>query len=228
MVSSACHTSDYELPTVVHLGPAMRFGGIFTSSAYLIAMKAVPSVILLALIAGVSPAAAKTEQATVGAGCFWCVEAIYEQLPGVTNVVSGYAGGPEKNPTYREVAGGVTGHAEVVQITYDPDLTSYRELIDYFWKTHDITDPRGVWPDFGPQYRSIILAHDEDQLRIAIASRDEAQKTTDGDIITEITLLEKFYAAEEYHQDFVRLNPDHSYVRNIAYRKLDKLGLKRP
>lgn len=184
--------------------------------------------LMFVLLPAMGLGAAELEKATVGAGCFWCVEAVYEQLPGVTDVVSGYAGGPEKNPTYKQVAGGHTGHAEVVQITYDPEVTSFRQLVDYFWKTHDITDPRGVWPDFGKQYRSIILAHDEEQLRTAIASRDEAQKSTDGPIITEITLLEKFYIAEDYHQDFVRINPDHPYVRNIAYQKLDKLGLKRP
>ena len=171
---------------------------------------------------------AKLEKATVGAGCFWCVEAIYEQHPGVVEVVSGYAGGPEKNPTYRQVAAGRTGHAEVVQITYDSTQTGFRELVDYFWKTHDVTDPRGVWPDFGPQYRSIILAHNEEQLHAAIASRDEAQKNFDKPIATQIVLLEKFYPAEDYHQDFVANNPRHRYVVNIAYKKLDKLGLKRP
>lgn len=172
--------------------------------------------------------AAASQKATVGAGCFWCVEAVYEQLPGVTDVVSGYAGGPEKNPTYQQVSAGLTGHAEVVQITFDPDQTSYRELIDYFWKTHDVTDPRGVWPDFGPQYRSIILAHDKAQLAEAKESRREARKDHEKPIVTEIVLLERFYEAEKYHQDFVRRNPDHPYVRNIAFGKLDKLGLERP
>ncbi|MDB4474568.1 peptide-methionine (S)-S-oxide reductase MsrA [Opitutaceae bacterium] len=182
---------------------------------------------LLALVFSVSAIAA-TEKATVGAGCFWCVEAVYEQLPGVLDVVSGYAGGPEKNPTYKQVSAGRTGHAEVVQITFDPEVTSYRALIDYFWKTHDITDPRGVWPDFGPHYRSIILAHNDEQLEEARASRAEIRKNHEKPVITEIVNLEKFYPAEDYHQDYVRLNPSNSYVRNIAYKKLDKLGLKRP
>lgn len=172
--------------------------------------------------------AGEPQKATVGAGCFWCVEAVYEQLPGVLDVVSGYAGGPEKNPTYKQVSAGRTGHAEVVQITFDPDKTSYRELIDYFWHTHDVTDGSGVWPDFGPQYRSIILAHDDEQLEIAKQSRHAARSDFDKPIATQIVKLEKFYVAEDYHQDFVRLNPRHSYVRNIAYKKLDKLGLKRP
>ncbi len=172
--------------------------------------------------------AAKVEKATVGAGCFWCVEAVYEQLPGVLDVVSGYAGGPEKNPTYKQVSGGHTGHAEVVQITFDPEVTSYRALIDYFWRTHDVTDPRGVSPDFGPMYRSIILTHDAEQLRQARESRAEARKEHEEPVITQIVELEKFYPAEEYHQDFVRRNPRHPYVMRIAFKKLDKLGLKRP
>ncbi len=172
--------------------------------------------------------AAPPQKATLGAGCFWCVEAVYEQLPGVIEVVSGYAGGPEKNPTYQQVSAGRTGHAEVVQITFDPAQTSYRDLVDYFWKTHDATDPRGVWPDFGPQYRSIILAHDQEQLTQARASLQEAGRAHDKPIATELVMLEKFYPAEAYHQDFVRRNPSYPYVRNIAYPKLDKLGLKRP
>jgi methionine-S-sulfoxide reductase len=143
-------------------------------------------------------------------------------------VVSGYAGGPEKNPTYTQVSAGRTGHAEVVQITFDPDKTSYRALIDYFWHTHDVTDGSGVWPDFGPQYRSIILAHDDEQLQIARDSRAAARADFEKPIATQIVKLETFYVAEDSHQDFVRLNPRHSYVVNIAFKKLDKLGLKRP
>ncbi|MBT5901366.1 MAG: peptide-methionine (S)-S-oxide reductase MsrA [Opitutaceae bacterium] len=189
-------------------------------------MKCIPQILLTLILSTVGTAA--TEKATVGAGCFWCVEAVYEQLPGVLDVVSGYAGGTEKNPTYKQVSAGLTSHAEVVQITFDPEKTSYRDLIDYFWKTHDVTDPRGVWPDFGPHYRSIILAHNDEQLAAARASRGEARKNHEKPIITQIVKLKKFYPAEDYHQDYVRLNPRNSYVRNIAYKKLDKLGLKRP
>jgi len=184
--------------------------------------------LFLIVTAVVSSATDSPQKATFGAGCFWCVEAVYEQLPGVLNVVSGYAGGPEKNPTYEQVSAGKTGHAEVVQITFDPTKTSYRELIDYFWNTHDVTDPRGVWPDFGPHYRSIILAHNEEQLAEARASRNVARADHEKPIITQIVMLEKFYEAEVYHQDFVRLNPSHPYVRNIAYKKLDELDLERP
>ena len=180
------------------------------------------------LLAAVVSTAEPPQKATLGAGCFWCVEAIYEQLPGVLDVVSGYAGGSEKNPTYQQVSAGMTSHAEVVQITFDPAQTSYRDLIDYFWKTHDVTDPRGVWPDFGPHYRSIILAHDETQLAEARASRNAARADFEEPIATQIVTLDKFYEAEAYHQDFVRLNPHHPYVVRIAYQKLDKLGLERP
>ena len=189
-------------------------------------MKRIPQILLTLILSTAGFAA--TEKATVGAGCFWCVEAVYEQVPGVLDVVSGYAGGPEKNPTYEQVSAGRTGHAEVVQITFDPEKISYRDLIDYFWKTHDVTDPRGVWPDFGPHYRSIILVHNDEQLEEAHASRGVARENHEKPVITEIVKLKKFYPAEDYHQDYVRLNPRNSYVRNIAYKKLDKLGLKRP
>lgn len=192
----------------------------------LLSMKCTPQILLTLILS--TAGFATTEKATVGAGCFWCVEAVYEQLPGVLDVVSGYAGGPEKSPTYNQVSAGRTGHAEVVQITFDPEKTSYRDLIDYFWKTHDVTDPRGVWPDFGPHYRSIILVHNDEQLEEARASRAIARENHEKPVITEIVKLKKFYPAEDYHQDYVRLNPRNSYVRNIAYKKLDKLGLKRP
>ncbi len=180
------------------------------------------------LLASCGIGAAEPQKATFGAGCFWCVEAIYEQLPGVIDVVSGYAGGPERNPTYKQVSSGKTGHAEVIQITFDPEKTSYRELVDYFWKTHDPTDPRGVWPDFGPHYRSIILAHDDEQLRVARASREAESAKHDKAIVTEIKALDAFYPAENYHQNYVNLNSNDPYVRNIAFKKLEKLGLERP
>lgn len=172
--------------------------------------------------------AGEPQQATLGAGCFWCVEAVYEQFPGVIDVVSGYAGGTQKNPTYRQVCAGGTGHAEVVRITFDPDKTSYRQLIDYFWGTHDATDGRGVWPDFGPQYRSIILARDAEQLGIATASREAAQMHFDQPIATQIVMLDTFYPAEDYHQDYVRRHPGDPYVRSVSFKKLKALGLRLP
>ena len=169
-----------------------------------------------------------TERAVLGAGCFWCVEAVYEQLPGVVSVVSGYAGGSESNPTYEQVSAGHTNHAEVVEIEYNPARTSYAELLKVFWKTHDPTDSRGVWPDFGRQYRSILLPVNDAHREAAERSRTEAQKQFNKSIITEIAALERFYPAEDYHQDFVKNNPGNPYVRSIALPKLKKLGLEQP
>lgn len=188
-----------------------------------------PVFLLLALLLGLVRAeAADSEKAVFGAGCFWCVEAFFEQQPGVTNVVSGYAGGTEKNPTYEQVSSGRTGHAEVVEVTFDPEKTSYEKLVDFFWKTHDPTNPRGVWPDFGRQYRSIILYANNAQREAVERSKTKAQEQFKKPIATEIAQLGKFYPAEDYHQDFVRKNPNQGYVRNIAFPKLKKLGLKLP
>lgn len=184
--------------------------------------------IIAVILAAVRPAVAETSKATFGAGCFWCVEAIYERSGGVVEVVSGYAGGSERNPTYKEVSAGRTGHAEVVQITFDSSVISYEKLLDLFWKTHDPTDPRGVAPDFGKQYRSILLYHDDAQHAAIERSRAAAQKHFSKPIATQIVPLEKFYPAEDYHQDYVRRNPNDGYVRAVAYPKLKKLGLDAP
>jgi peptide-methionine (S)-S-oxide reductase len=167
----------------------------------------------------------QAEVVVLGAGCFWCVEAIYERQPGVLDVVSGYAGGNEANPSYSEVSAGRTGHAEVVQIRFDPTKTSYQKLLELFWKTHDPTDGSGVWPDYGPQYRSIILYATDAQRTLAEQSRAEAQKKLPKPIATQIVSLKKFYQAEEYHQDYVRRHPSDRYVQGIAIPKLQKLGL---
>jgi peptide-methionine (S)-S-oxide reductase len=164
--------------------------------------------------------------AVVGAGCFWCVEAFFEGLDGVSEVISGYAGGSEPNPTYRQVAGGATSHAEVIKIIYDPDQISYRELIDFFWTTHDTTRGDGVWPDFGPQYRSILLYADADQKAAIAASREAHEAEIDASVATDIQPLEVFYPAEQYHQDFAAKNPQHRYIRGILEPKKKKLGLE--
>jgi peptide-methionine (S)-S-oxide reductase len=169
-----------------------------------------------------------TAKAVVGAGCFWCVEAMYEQVPGVVGVISGYAGGPEKNPTYAAVSAGRTRHAEVVEIEYDPQVVTYDGLIDFFWKTHDPTDGRGVAPDFGPQYRSIILFASDAERAAAESARDAEARRLGKPIATEIAPLERFYPAEEYHQDYVWRNPRQGYVQSVAIPKLRKLGLKTP
>lgn len=162
----------------------------------------------------------------VGAGCFWCVEEFYERLDGVREAVSGYAGGTTPNPTYREVSRGATDHAEVVEIFYDPDVISYRELIDFFWITHDATRGDGVWPDFGPQYRSILLYRTDEERESIEASLAEREAETGEVIATEIKELGRFYPAEDYHQDYAKKNPRDRYVVNILNPKLKKLGFE--
>ena len=168
----------------------------------------------------------KTEKATLGGGCFWCVEAVYERLPGILSVTSGYAGGQTENPTYEQIGTGKTGHAEVVQIEYDPDKISYEKIIDLFWDAHDPTTLNRQGADVGTQYRSIILTANDDEARIAKESRDRAQTKFQSPIVTEIVPLEKFYPAEDYHQDFYRENPMHPYNMAVIRPKLMKLDEK--
>lgn len=166
------------------------------------------------------------QTAVLGAGCFWCVESFFEHLNGVHDAVSGYAGGVEKNPTYYQVARGETTHAEVVQLIYDANIISYRELIDFFWTTHDATRSDGVWPDFGSQYRSILLYQNEEEKSIIEASRKAYEVKTDKNIATDIKSLEIFYPAETYHQNYAKKNPGDRYVQGILNPKLEKLGFK--
>ena len=168
----------------------------------------------------------KTEKATLGGGCFWCVEAVYERLPGILSVTSGYAGGQTENPTYEQIGTGKTGHAEVVQIEYDPDKISYQKIIDLFWDAHDPTTLNRQGADVGTQYRSIILTANDDEARIAKESRDRAQTKFQSPIVTEIVPLEKFYPAEDYHQDFYRENPMHPYNLAVTRPKLKKFEAK--
>ncbi|MBA3882711.1 MAG: peptide-methionine (S)-S-oxide reductase MsrA [Chthoniobacterales bacterium] len=189
------------------------------------------SIVLCALLFNGIAAAqdAKAEKAVFGAGCFWCVEAFFEQQPGVIDVISGYAGGDESNPTYKQVGAGQTAHAEAVQITFDPAKTSYEKLLAFFWNTHDPTDGRGVAPDFGRQYRSIIVPLNEEQRAVAEKSKEDAHQQLGKPIATEIAPIGKtFYPAEEYHQDYVHKNPGDGYVKAIAIPKLKKLGLRIP
>jgi len=166
------------------------------------------------------------EEAVLGAGCFWCVEAVYERLPGVSEVISGYAGGSEKDPTYRAVSSGRTSHAEVVKIVFDPEVITYNEILEMFWKIHDATDGRGVWPDFGPHYRSILLYTDEEQKKQVELAVNKKNANSKKPLATEVKALDIFYPAEEYHQDYVKRKPNDRYVRNIAIPKLKKAGLK--
>jgi peptide-methionine (S)-S-oxide reductase len=182
--------------------------------------------LLPALTASAEPEPMKTEKATLGGGCFWCVEAVYERLPGILSVTSGYAGGQTENPTYEQIGTGKTGHAEVVQIEYDPDKISYQKIIDLFWDAHDPTTLNRQGADVGTQYRSIILTANDDEARIAKESRDRAQTKSRSPVVTEIVPLEKFYPAEDYHQDFYRENPMHPYNMAVIRPKLMKLDEK--
>ena len=165
------------------------------------------------------------EQATFGAGCFWCVEAIFKQLDGVVDVRSGYTGGTTENPTYEDICTGKTGHAEVIQIDYDPSLISYGKLLDIFWKSHDPTTLNRQGADTGTQYRSAIYFHSETQKELARKSRDatDKMKLYSDPIVTEISPLTKFYIAENYHQDYFRINQNAPYCQIVIKPKLDKL-----
>ena len=143
-----------------------------------------------------------TEMATFGAGCFWGIEAAFRQVPGVVDVTVGYAGGHTENPTYPEVCSHGTGHAEVVQVEFDPGQVSYEQLLDMFWRIHDPTQLNRQGPDIGDQYRSAIFFHSPEQEKAAIASRDEAQPRFSRPIVTEITPAPEFWAAEDYHQRY--------------------------
>ena len=167
----------------------------------------------------------KLETATFAAGCFWCVEAVFQQIEGVQSVTSGYSGGHVKNPSYKEVTTGKTGHAEAIQIKYDPDKISYGELLEVFWKTHDPTTLNRQGPDIGTQYRSVIFYHNEEQKHIAEGSKKEMDNSGyfNDPIVTEIEPYNNFYVAEDYHQNFYSNNPNQPYCRLRIDPKMEKL-----
>ncbi len=162
------------------------------------------------------------EKATLGGGCFWCLEAVFENVKGVEDVVSGYAGGHINNPTYEAVCSGTTGHAEVVQITYDPTIISFKDILEIFWKIHDPTTLNRQGADVGTQYRSVIFYHDEKQKEIAEESKAEAQKNFTSPIVTEISPLQTFWKAEDYHQDYFKNNPNQGYCQVVVAPKVEK------
>lgn len=164
--------------------------------------------------------------ATLGGGCFWCTEAIYKMLPGVKSIVSGYAGGKVENPTYQQVCTGASGHAEVIQISYDPSRISYETILKTFWEVHDPTTLNQQGADIGTQYRSVIMFHDAAQKAIAEKSKIEAQKQFTRPIVTEIVPFDKFYAAEGYHQDYYKNNPMQGYCRAVIRPKVEKFEKK--
>jgi len=165
------------------------------------------------------------ELATFGAGCFWCTEAVFQDLEGVEKVESGYAGGRISNPTYKEVCSGLTGHAEVVNITYDPSKVSFEELLEVFWKTHDPTTLNRQGNDVGTQYRSVVYYHNDEQKRLA---EEYKKKLNDAHafpnpVVTEITAAPSFYKAENYHQDYYNLNGTQPYCQFVVKPKVDKV-----
>ena len=166
----------------------------------------------------------KMDTITFGAGCFWCVEAVYQRLKGVHSVTSGYMGGKLKNPTYREVCSGLTGHAEVCQITYDPQVISFQTLLEVFWQTHDPTTLNRQGADVGTQYRSAIFAHSAEQLQAAQAWKKDlnAKQVFPNPIVTEIVEASAFYPAEDYHQDYYKLNGTEPYCQIVIKPKMDK------
>lgn len=163
------------------------------------------------------------ETATFGNGCFWCTEAVFNELDGVAEVVSGYAGGATKNPTYKQVSAGDSGHAEVVQLRFDPSKISYADLLRVFFVTHNPTSLNRQGADVGPQYRSIILFHNEAQRQTATEIKEEMQLNYDKPIVTELAPFSAFYKAEEAHQNYYRDNPDKAYCQIVINPKLQKL-----
>ena len=168
--------------------------------------------------------ARKLETATFGAGCFWCVEAVFKEVKGVKSVESGYCNGSVPNPTYREVCTGRTGHAEVIRVKYDPQVVAFETLLEVFWKTHDPTTLNRQGADEGTQYRSGVYYHTDEQKKLAetIKKKLDAAKIWSRPIVTEIVKAETFYKAEDYHQDYFALNGQQPYCRAVIVPKMDK------
>ena len=168
---------------------------------------------------------AKSEIATLGGGCFWCVEAVFQRVEGVISVKPGYAGGNVKNPTYKQICTGNTGHAEVAKIEFDPSKITYSQILNVFWQSHDPTTLNRQGNDVGTQYRSVIFFHNERQEEIAKKSKIDADKSGywDNEIVTEVTLINNYYDAEDYHDNYYSNNPNQPYCLFVIKPKLDKL-----
>lgn len=164
------------------------------------------------------------EQTTLGAGCFWCIEAVFQELKGVKKVESGYTGGSIKNPSYKEVCTGRTGHAEVAQVTYNPEVISFKELLEVFWQTHDPTTLNRQGNDVGTQYRSAVFYHNDEQKRIAEHYKQELDQSGafNNPIVTEIAPLGDYYVAEDYHQNYYKYNSDQPYCSFVISPKMEK------
>lgn len=206
-----------------------EFRGLIKKNKYIIVMGRISFIILAQLflslgLSGKTIMKEKYETATFGGGCFWCVEAIFERVNGVLEVVSGYSGGSVANPDYKQVTSGTTGHAEVVQIRFDPGVVSYLELLEIFFRTHDPTTLNRQGADVGTQYRSIVLYHSEEQHALA---REIIRELDSGDIwsdpiVTELKPFEIFYPAESYHQEYFENNPNQGYCRLVINPKVEK------
>jgi peptide-methionine (S)-S-oxide reductase len=170
----------------------------------------------------------RRETATLGGGCFWCLEAVYDELDGVVDVVSGYAGGHDEHPTYERVCAGTTGHAEVVQVTFDPERITYREVLEVFFTIHDPTTLNRQGADVGTPYRSAIFHHSPEQKETAeqVIADMEREQVWDDPIVTEVTALERFHAAEAYHQEYFRRNPNQGYCQFVVAPKVAKFRQK--
>lgn len=169
----------------------------------------------------------RLELATLGGGCFWCMEAVYKRTDGIVEVTSGYAGGHKPNPTYEQVCTGSTGHAEVVQIRFDPAKITYEAILRTFFKAHDPTTLNRQGADIGTQYRSVVFYHDEQQKKTAERVKAEMDGVYRDAIVTEIVPVPDFYEAEEYHQDYFDRNPTAGYCRVVIAPKLGKLGMSK-
>jgi peptide-methionine (S)-S-oxide reductase len=185
-----------------------------------------PETITMAADKHPSPDTAKLETATFGSGCFWCTEAVFQNLRGVKSVVSGYSNGHVENPTYEAVCTGSTGHAEVIQVTYDPAEIKFDDLLKVFWQTHDPTTPNQQGNDVGTQYRSAVFYHSDEQRKVAEQYKQQldAAKSFARPIVTEITAIKSFYPAEKYHQNYFNLNPSQSYCQFIIRPKVEKFN----
>ncbi len=169
---------------------------------------------------------AKMEKALLGGGCFWCIEAVYNRVKGVESAISGYAGGKNPNPTYRDICTGTTGHAEVVEITYDAEVISFSELLDIFWEIHDPTTLNAQGADRGTQYRSVIFYENEEQKKEAMASAQALQKELRDPIVTELSPAPEFFEAETYHQEYYVNNSTQGYCQAVVAPKIQKFMMK--
>ncbi|TRX70780.1 peptide-methionine (S)-S-oxide reductase MsrA [Carboxylicivirga sp. M1479] len=186
-------------------------------------MKAI-SYIVLTLLVSINMIAQEKEVATFGGGCFWCTEAFFDALEGVEKVESGYSGGQTDNPTYKEICSGITGHAEVVRITYNPQKVAFEDLLEVFFATHNPTTLNRQGADVGTQYRSVVFYHNKQQKQITDLVIEELgnQKVFDDPIVTEVTVFDKFYKAEDYHQDYFENNPRQPYCNAVINPKMEK------